>query len=242
MRKIVIGDIHGAYKAMLQVLTRAGFKREEDMLIGLGDYADGYPDVIEVFEFLMTLPHFKGVIGNHDFWFRNYLNQKLGIREFKELWQPQGGRATLESFLKREDNLPVQDFLNSLPYFLVEDNKLFVHGGVAMTGKGIDLDGYSGWETTWDRRIASAVMLRILGYDTSGLFSFTVQPYDELYLGHTPTQRARPDFTPIIYDNIYLLDQGAGWNGKLTAMDIETHEYWQSDFTPELYRGIQGRG
>ncbi len=66
MKRFVIGDIHGGYKAMIQVLERANFNPQKDMLIGLGDYADGWPQVYEVIEYLKNLPNFKGVIGNHD--------------------------------------------------------------------------------------------------------------------------------------------------------------------------------
>jgi serine/threonine protein phosphatase 1 len=35
--------------------------------------------------------------------------------------------------------------------------------------------------------------------------------------------------------NIYNIDTGAGHNGRLTIMNIETKEYWQSDLVEELY-------
>ena len=33
---------------------------------------------------------------------------------------------------------------------------------------------------------------------------------------------------PIRFNNVYCLDTGGGWDGKLTIMDIDTEEYWQS--------------
>ena len=39
MRTLVIGDIHGAYAALLEVLERARVT-PDDLLIFLGDYAD----------------------------------------------------------------------------------------------------------------------------------------------------------------------------------------------------------
>ena len=41
--------------------------------------------------------------------------------------------------------------------------------------------------------------------------------------------------------NVWDLDTGGGWGGKLTIMDIDSHEYWQSDLVPDLYPHIQGR-
>ena len=37
MKTFVIGDIHGAYKALLQCFERSGFDYEKDHLIVLGD-------------------------------------------------------------------------------------------------------------------------------------------------------------------------------------------------------------
>jgi len=40
-KRYVIGDIHGAYKALIQVLNKVGFDYDNDELIGLGDVCDG---------------------------------------------------------------------------------------------------------------------------------------------------------------------------------------------------------
>jgi serine/threonine protein phosphatase 1 len=40
---------------------------------------------------------------------------------------------------------------------------------------------------------------------------------------------------PLHLGNLWALDQGAGWGGKLTLMDVNTHEYWQSDPVSTLY-------
>ena len=41
--------------------------------------------------------------------------------------------------------------------------------------------------------------------------------------------------------NIWNLDTGAGFRGKLTIMDINTKEYWQSDNVNEIYVNERGR-
>lgn len=42
MRRFVVGDIHGAHKALVQCLERSGFNRDEDFLVSLGDLCDGW--------------------------------------------------------------------------------------------------------------------------------------------------------------------------------------------------------
>ncbi len=53
-RRFVIGDIHGAHRALLQCFERSGFDRQNDLLICLGDLCDGWPDVDKVFDELLA--------------------------------------------------------------------------------------------------------------------------------------------------------------------------------------------
>ena len=53
-RKLVIGDIHGGLKALVQVLERANVSKN-DTLIFLGDFVDGWSDSPAVLDFLISL-------------------------------------------------------------------------------------------------------------------------------------------------------------------------------------------
>lgn len=240
MRRLVIGDIHGNLIGMKQVLERAKFNEQEDLLIGLGDYNDGWPDSFEVIEYLRKLPNFKGVRGNHD----DYL--LLYFEEYHTHWNwlRNGGGTTLESYGRA--NHPDfhkfhKEFLQSLPYYLELDKKLFVHGGVRwknQTDEGINIKLHSPEFLTWDRELFQDVAYCIKFNRDIGI---NIHPYEEIFIGHTTTQLVNEDLLPINKYGIYLLDQGGGWNGKLTVMDIDTKEFWQSDFVPNLYPNIKGR-
>lgn len=242
MRRLVIGDIHGGYRSMIQVLERADFNPEKDMLIGLGDYVDGWPDVYEVVDYLMKLPNFKGVLGNHCAWVLDYLSHGAT----PHIWLSQGGEASLNSYKGFVGEANVEKhrkFLSSLPYRLEIDDKLFVHGGVYVANNGVELDMFTNEQVMWDRTLFSNIVHTIVhgfGFwiDFDG---DNIEPYKEIYIGHTTTQMADSTFKPMSYGGVYLLDQGGGWNGKLTVMDIDTKEYWQSDFVPELYPEVKGR-
>lgn len=73
MRTFVMGDIHGAYQALLQCLQRAGFDNEKDTLIQLGDVTDGYGQVYECVEALLGIKHLIPLIGNHDDWLGTFI-------------------------------------------------------------------------------------------------------------------------------------------------------------------------
>ena len=53
MRTLVIGDIHGALKALKQCLKKSAYNDREDKLIFLGDYVDGWPESAELIEYLL---------------------------------------------------------------------------------------------------------------------------------------------------------------------------------------------
>ena len=52
-RTLVIGDIHAAKKALVQVLDRADVQAD-DQLIFLGDYVDAWSEAVETVDFLQT--------------------------------------------------------------------------------------------------------------------------------------------------------------------------------------------
>jgi serine/threonine protein phosphatase 1 len=41
--------------------------------------------------------------------------------------------------------------------------------------------------------------------------------------------------------NVWNVDTGAAFTGRITVMDIDTKRYWQSDVVKDLYPGEPGR-
>src|SRR3989338_3312194 len=128
MNRFVIGDIHGAHKALLQCLGRSKFDPAKDLLISLGDVCDGWPEVRQVIDELLRLQNLKVVLGNHDAWALQWMQTGWKGHE----WVSQGGSGTLESYRGDRQNVPKShvDFLQSAAPFFELDNKLFVHGGI----------------------------------------------------------------------------------------------------------------
>jgi len=231
MRTLVIGDIHGAHKALIQVLERASFAPSSDRIIFLGDVADGWPEVPEVFEFILGLDNYGYVMGNHDYWLYEYL--KFG--DTKPLWTNQGGQSTLDAYLNYANpamEMRHLEFLESAPYYIEENGNLFVHGGFATAWL---IENQDPIELMWDRDLWWHAKLAHAKEEVVS------DKYEKIFIGHTTTSRERKDLTPVKASNVWNLDQGVGWEGKLTCMDIETEEYWQSDIVSELYPNIKGR-
>jgi len=223
-RTFVIGDIHGAYRALRQCLERSGF-REDDHLICLGDVCDGWPETKECVDYFLSMKHLTYLLGNHDFWAYEWMM----TGKVQSFWSDQGGDATMKSYTGGVPSSHVIFFQKALPYYLV-NNTLFVHAGIdpLQPLDQQDLDIF-----IWDRNLVHhALELYAKNVKTK------LTPFDEIYVGHTPI----PLKHPIESGGIWLMDTGAGWSGVLSIMDVNTKEAFVSDPVPELYPGVAGRG
>ena len=88
----------------------------------------------------------------------------------------------------------------------------------------------------WDRDLWNTAMLGKRLPEIPAI----LRAHKEIFIGHTSTVSYNTD-KPMNELNVWNLDTGAGFNGKLTIMDIETKKYWQSDPVKELYPNELGR-
>lgn len=230
MSRFVVGDIHGGHKALVQCLERSGFDPEKDLLVSLGDLCDGWPEVNKVIDELLRLKNLKLILGNHDEWTLRWM--KDGWME--EIWTSQGGLATMDSYGRDRNRVPKahKNLLQSAVLFLELDNKLFVHGGI---NPSVEIARQDPELLLWDRDLLNDAV-RSGKKNPARRYG----RWDDIFVGHTATE-SYGSFEPIRACNVWALDTGGGWSGKLTIMDIDSHKYWQSDPVPDLYPHIRGR-
>ncbi len=239
-RRLAIGDIHGGLKALKQALEKANVTRE-DTLIFLGDYVDGWSESAQVISYLMELQKEQECIfikGNHDVWCEDWL--RTGNADNK--WLKHGGDETVESYsaISEDEKKSHLLFLKSMKMFHIDsENRLFIHAGFTSM-HGPEHEFYD-TNFTWDRtlwEIALTMDERIK--KDSLLFPQRLKMYNEIYIGHTPTTNYNVD-TPMQGCNVWNIDTGAGFSGKITIIDINNKQYWQSDALPTLYPFEKGR-
>ena len=225
MKTFAIGDIHGAYKAMMQCFERSKFDYKRDRLIAMGDVCDGYPEVRQCIDELLKIKHCDLIIGNHDMWALDW-----ALRGDKpEIWTKQGGDRTMASYNGGPMPQTHIDFLKSGHLWLEVGNKLFVHAGFV---PDLPLEQNSAQVLVWDRDLLKDAW-EAANYRREA----QITKYDDIFIGHTTTELYRT-LEPIHVCNVWDLDTGAGWSGKLTIMDIDTKEYWQSELSKDLYGGL----
>ena len=240
MKKFIMADIHGGYKAMMQCWEKSGFDKDKDELIVLGDVCDGWPETKECVEELMKINNLIYILGNHDIWALDWA--KHDDRE--ELWVTQGGWNTLLSYDFEMPKKHIKFFENANLWMEDEKtNTLFVHGGIN-PNKSVEENDIK--TLLWDRELLNCAKKKhtkekIKAHDTKKEFIRPkISQYNEIFVGHTSTSFYGKT-EPLHYCNVWLLDTGGGWEGKLTIMDFETREFWQSDYVDNLYDHNCGR-
>ena len=236
-RTLAIGDIHGGYRAMMQCFERAKFDYKKDRLIVLGDVADGWSEVVECIEELHKIKNLVYIIGNHDLWLMRWLE----YGDTPPIWTTQGGRASINSYTKQGKKMDktiqrhLEFFNKGVYYFIDEQNRLFVHGGFNWH---FPVEKTNNYDLTWDRHLWETAGYWNKVKKNEGLF---IKQYKEVFIGHTTTSWYDNTLKPVNFTNVWNLDQGGGWEGKLTIMDVESKEFWQSDIVKTLYPDEKGR-
>lgn len=239
-RTLAIGDVHGGYRALKQVLARAG-ATQDDLLVFLGDYLDGWSEGPRVLDYLQELEQSHRcifLIGNHEELALAWLRE--GIAD--ERWLMHGGKPTIAAYEKEDDATRARHiaFIESLQdYYIDDSNRLFVHAGFGHI-KGVKYE-YFPRNVRWDRTLWEMVLALdpTLSPDDKR-YPARLKNYAEIFVGHTPTVRIGST-EPVNAANVWNLDTGAAFNGPLTVMDVETKQFWQSDPVYTLYSDEQAR-
>ena len=200
-RRIVVGDLHGCYDELMQLLEKIGIG-DDDRVICVGDLITKGPKSKEVLELFMTDARLSTVIGNHDLALRRKWNG-----EDIEL---KAAQKEAHKELRGEKDAYVS-FFNRMPFMIDLGTHLVVHAGLRP-----NIELYS--QTTGD-----LTRLRTLGSDREsdeGTPWYHVYHGEKIVLfGHWPSPEPRRGRKAI------GLDTGCVYGYNLTAYIIESDEF-----------------
>lgn len=200
MRTIVVGDIHGCYAELLQLLAKVEIT-EEDCLISLGDIVDRGADSVKVYNFLKNRPNTIVLMGNHE---RKHLRQTLSYSQ--EIVKLQFG-ARYGEFL---------EWISYLPYYHETAQAILVHAAVE---NGIPIEQQK--EEVLCGCTAGEKYLQKQYGDTY---------WSQVYTGVKPVifgHHVVGDNPLIIEKKAYGIDTGACHGGRLTALILPSFEIVQ---------------
>jgi hypothetical protein len=199
-RTIVVGDIHGCYDELLDLLAAVEFAAG-DRLVSVGDLITKGPQNRAVLDRFMSDPQFEAVIGNHDLALRRRWNgEKFKLKD---------SQKPTNKELKKDKEKYVA-YLNTLPFMIDLGTHLVVHAGLR---PGVQIHSQSTDDLT---------ELRCLGPDRTardGTPWYEVYDGDKTVLfGHWPSDEPRRGKKAL------GLDTGCVYGKHLTAYILETDE------------------
>ncbi|UPT72776.1 MAG: metallophosphoesterase [Elusimicrobiota bacterium] len=188
-RTIVIGDVHGCW-AELQELLRATAAKPEDRLISVGDLVSKGPDSRSVIEWAMRTPNLECVLGNHE---RRLLRHwRAGTKSDEKAHDPETYRQLGDAYA------PAMRYIEKMPLTVSGPGLLVVHAGFDPR-EGLEWQGAEALTET--RRLADG------------------RPWYEHYrdrtlvaFGHWAKRR------PVVRPNAVGLDTGCVYGNALTAL------------------------
>jgi serine/threonine protein phosphatase 1 len=194
---LLIGDIHGCYAELLDLIAAAGIGDHDDIL-AVGDLLDRGPEGPQVFEFFHSRPLTFSIMGNHE---RKHLRSARG-----ELSPAPSQRITKKQLGDRYADWLA--FVATLPRHCEFPDALVVHGfwepGVPLAQQrdNVVIGAMSG-EKYLEKRYGSP----------------WYQHYDgpkKLIVGHHDYCR---NGQPLVFqDRVYGIDTGCVYGGRLTGL------------------------
>ncbi len=118
MRQIIIGDVHGCYTELQELLNMVGIS-PNDEIIALGDLVDRGPYSLKVLNFFSNQSNNKSIMGNHE---------RKHIRSFHSLIEPSISQCTTRQEFSNNQYEKAILFMESFPTFIELPEAILVHG------------------------------------------------------------------------------------------------------------------
>ncbi|EZH65451.1 hypothetical protein DH09_17650 [Bacillaceae bacterium JMAK1] len=151
-KAFVIGDLHGCYDELQQLLEH--WNRDEEILVFLGDYIDRGPKSLQVVQYVMELQKQSDDVialkGNHEDMFLDWMSSEQverflrngGVQTLDSMIEQsetfeEGSYAAFRTIIEEEFNEELQ-FLKQLPHFYEWGEYLFVHAGIDVDKELVD--------------------------------------------------------------------------------------------------------
>lgn len=218
MRTIVIGDVHGCYNELKELImtleTEGEYKKGIDKLVFLGDYIDRGSDSRLVIEFIKNLQkendNVIALMGNHEDMLLDYLDYD------GENWLWNGYVSTMDSYMGHDRQFREHvRWMRALPLYHEDEHCIYVHAGIDPYKPMEEQDKFT---LLWVRE----------------KFIYNTKKYHKkVIFGHTPTANLNEGWKPVrtFADNLDI-DTGCVYGGALTALiidDGETNGFYQVD-------------
>lgn len=204
-RTLIVGDVHGCFDELMELLESVNYSKEKDRLIFVGDLINKGPRSLDVLRWVKANGA-EVLLGNHELGFINYVkNPTPKYKAFKALSKEMG-----------KETSDWVSWMEGLPLYIEEENFIVVHGGI--------VPGMSLAETP------AHLITRIRSWDGKGedMYNSDDPPWYDFYkgeklvvYGHWAGQGLN------LQEKTIGIDTGCCWGKKLSLLHLETREVFQ---------------
>lgn len=221
MRHLIIGDIHGCFDELQELLQRAGLGAD-DQIVALGDAVDRGPDSVRVLEFLRANQRACSLMGNHE---------RKHIRSFNNELRPALSQKITRRQLGEQDYPNACALMKTFPRHLVLEEAVLVHGfwepGVAL------------------QQQRDTVVIGTLSGQRH-LDESLARPWYELYDGDRPLICGHHDYLRtgeplVVQDRVFCLDTSCCRGGRLTGLLLPDFRFVSVPARADHWSAIQDR-
>jgi serine/threonine protein phosphatase 1 len=215
MKTIVVGDIHGCYEELKELIIdleeKQEYNKDTDRLIFLGDYIDRGEDSYKVIQYIKELQknnsNVIALMGNHEKMCIDFMTRN------EDNWLNNGYYTTLKSYGSYQALSKDVEWMQSLPMYYEDEHCIYVHAGM---NPRKPLSQNTWYELLWQRE--------------SFIYDFH-KFYKKVIFGHTPSQLLLKKDKPYQTTGGNIgIDTGCVFGGNLTALvlvDGEVTKFYQ---------------
>uniref|UniRef100_A0A832DH75 Serine/threonine protein phosphatase n=1 Tax=Ignavibacterium album TaxID=591197 RepID=A0A832DH75_9BACT len=210
----VIGDVHGCFYTLTNLIEKIEEEFPETGIYLVGDLVDRGKYSCEVMDFIEE-KKFKFTIGNHEYMFLNYFRNPSSF--WKEAWFNNGAEATLKSYENRFTRIDNHlKLLDEATLFYNLDDCFISHAGISQFYSNIIKD-----EIINDKEKLNEILSNDLLEDFGVLWCRgSLMNIGKLQVvGHT--RMYEPKY--VKEKNVLYIDTGAIGGNKLSAAIIENN-------------------
>lgn len=244
MRTFVIGNIQGHYRELMQCLTISRFDYNEDRLMVLGNVTGFGPHTVECVEELLKIKKKRVLAAGHDEWFKVW----LGGEDHPDGWMT-GGTMTLTSYLSytgksirltkhgskllhmlRPEDIPEDHWMFYLKRTVIyqdSEKRVYVSAGLdpeKSVMENFHLKSLLYWDKTlWHQAFFQRKDIKL--HDSM----------KEVYIADYGVKETAGLDIPLRVGNIWNVGTSFRNAGRLTMLDVETKEYYQSELIEKIY-------
>jgi serine/threonine protein phosphatase 1 len=205
LKTLVIGDIHGCYIEMQELIEKAGLN-DQDKIIALGDIIDRGPDSISVIDFFIKRENTECVLGNHESKHIKIFNGSLKPSPSQEI---EINKMTVDKYKR------IIKYFKSLPHFIEFPEALIIHGIFEP-------------DTLFNNQKKNVLVGSMSG--ESYIMAKYSKPWYEYYNNEKPLIAGHHDYSkkgePVVYnDKVYLIDTGCCYGKNLTGIILPDYKF-----------------